>query len=98
MAAIVWVSMGTALWHFTIFMPDRFPGGIVGAFVWANMGALVVGLVSGGFSRPSLAEVGLADAIEGLVGGMAGLALAYAVDARSRRAERRRIGSGDAAR
>jgi hypothetical protein len=67
MAAIVWVSMGTALWHFTIFMPDRFPGGIVGAFVWANMGALVVGLASGGFSRPSLAEVHLADAVEGLL-------------------------------
>ena len=33
MAMLGWVMMGLAIWHFTIFLPDRFWGGIVGAFV-----------------------------------------------------------------
>ena len=32
MAMVVWVMMGIAVWHFTVFLPDRFWGGIVGAF------------------------------------------------------------------
>ena len=32
MAMVVWVMMGIAVWHFTVFLPDRFYGGIVGAF------------------------------------------------------------------
>ena len=28
---LVWVTTGVALWHFTVFLPDRFWGGIVGA-------------------------------------------------------------------
>ena len=38
MAMLVWVMMGIALWHFTIFVPDRFWGGIVGAFLGALFG------------------------------------------------------------
>ena len=30
--------MGLALWHFTIFVPDRFWAGIVGAFLGALFG------------------------------------------------------------
>ena len=33
MGLLAWVIMGLAIWHFTIFLPDRFWGGIVGAFV-----------------------------------------------------------------
>ncbi len=31
MGMLGWVMMGLAIWHFTIFLPDRFWGGIVGA-------------------------------------------------------------------
>ena len=40
MAMFAWVMMGLAIWHFTIFLPDRFWGGIVGAFVGALFGAV----------------------------------------------------------
>ena len=30
MGMLAWVMMGLAIWHFTIFLPDRFWGGIVG--------------------------------------------------------------------
>jgi ABC-type Fe3+ transport system permease subunit len=45
MAMLAWVMMGLAIWHFTIFLPDRFWGGIVGAFVGSLIGAIVVGLI-----------------------------------------------------
>ena len=32
---VVWFTMGIALWHFTVFLPDRFWQGIVGAFLGA---------------------------------------------------------------
>jgi len=35
--------MGLAIWHYTIFLPDRFWGGIVGAFLGAIVGAIVIG-------------------------------------------------------
>ena len=44
MGLLAWVIMGLALWHFTIFLPDRFWGGIVGAFLGAIVGAIVAGL------------------------------------------------------
>ena len=45
MGMLGWVIMGLAIWHFTIFMPDRFWGGIVGAFVGALVGSVLVGLI-----------------------------------------------------
>ena len=43
MALLVWFTMGIALWHFTVFLPDRFWQGIVGAFLGAVAGAVVFG-------------------------------------------------------
>jgi hypothetical protein len=40
-----WVMMGLAIWHFTIWLPDRFWGGIVGAFVGSLVGAILSGLL-----------------------------------------------------
>ena len=44
MGMLGWVMMGLAIWHFTIFLPDRFWGGIVGAFIGSLVGSVVVGL------------------------------------------------------
>jgi hypothetical protein len=85
MAAFVWISVATALWHFTIFVPDRFVGGMVGAFVWANLGAISLGVIAEGGSLPPLAEVGLADAAPGAIGGLLGLGGAYAWGSRAER-------------
>ena len=42
MGLLGWVMMGLAIWHFTIFLPDRFWGGIVGAFLGALIGIAFV--------------------------------------------------------
>ena len=41
MGMLGWVMMGLSIWHFTIFLPDRFWGGIVGAFIGSLAGALI---------------------------------------------------------
>jgi hypothetical protein len=83
MAALVWISVATAFWHFTIFVPDRFAGGMVGAFMCANLGALLVGVIAEGGSLPPLVEVALFDAALGAVGGLIGLGAAYAWGSRA---------------
>ena len=50
MAALAWVMMGLAIWHFAIFIPDRFWGGIVGSLLCAVVGAVIIGLIFSGFS------------------------------------------------
>jgi hypothetical protein len=85
MALFVWVAVATAFWHFTIFVPDRFPGGMVGAFAWANAGALLAGVAVNGLGMPPLAEVGHVDAAIGAAGGICGLAASYVYGARRER-------------
>ena len=43
MSVFVWVMIGIALWHGTVLVPDRFYGGLVGAFFAAVSGAVVSG-------------------------------------------------------
>ena len=52
MGMLAWVMMGLALWHFTIFLPDRFWGGIVGAFLGALLGGVAFGFIVNGFTVP----------------------------------------------
>ena len=53
MALVVWVTMGIAVWHFTVWPPDRFWGGIVGAFVAAFVSASVFGFLVNGLTVPA---------------------------------------------
>ena len=43
MAIVIWISVGVALWHLTIFVPDHFWGGIVGAMLGCVFGAVISG-------------------------------------------------------
>jgi uncharacterized YccA/Bax inhibitor family protein len=78
MAVLVWVMMGLALWHFTVYLPDRFWGGIVGAFLGALLGALVFGLIANGFSVPDRHDTDLIQAILAVPGALIGMGLVYA--------------------
>jgi hypothetical protein len=77
MSMLVWVMMGIALWHFTVFLPDRFWGGIVGAFIAAIIGAVLVGLIINGFSVPGRHDTDIASALEAIPGAILGLAASY---------------------
>jgi hypothetical protein len=82
MAALAWVMMALAIWHFTVYLPDKFWGGIVGAFVAAIAGALVFGFVVNGFSVPGTSETDLIQALEAIPGTLIGLGICYFIGAR----------------
>jgi hypothetical protein len=82
MAALVWVMMGIALWHFAIFVPDHFWSGIVGAFLGAAVGALLFGLLVHGLTVPGQDDTSLLNALEAIPGAIAGMAVVYAIGLR----------------
>lgn len=82
MGVLCWAMMGIAIWHFAIFIPDRFWGGIVGAFVFATVGAVIVGFILAGFSVPGDNDIQLLTAFEGIPGALLGLAAAYGIGVR----------------
>jgi hypothetical protein len=77
MGLLAWVIMGLAIWHFTIFLPDRFWGGIVGAFLGALIGAIVFGLAINGFTVPGENDTHVAQALEAIPGTLIGIAIVY---------------------
>lgn len=88
MALLVWFTMGIALWHFTVFLPDRFWQGIVGAFVGAVIGSILFGLIVQEASGRSLGDTDLGTALLAIPGTAIGLGVIYFLGVREeRRAE-----------
>jgi hypothetical protein len=83
MALVVFFMMGIALWHFTVFVPDRFWQGIVGAFIGAVIGSVVFGMIVQAASGKDLGDTDLSTALIAVPGTLIGLAIVYAIGMRS---------------
>ncbi|HEU4392926.1 MAG TPA: hypothetical protein VFR04_04730 [Solirubrobacterales bacterium] len=83
MALLVWFTTGIALWHFTVFLPDRFWQGIVGAFLGSVLGSIIFGLIVQEASGRSLGDTDLGTALVAVPGTAIGLAIVYAIGVRS---------------
>lgn len=83
MALLVFFIMGIALWHFTVFVPDRFWQGIVGAFVGAVFGSVIFGWIVQELSGKTLGETDLSTALIAVPGTLIGLGVVYAIGMRS---------------
>ena len=77
MGMLVWVMMGLAIWHFTVFLPDRYWGGIVGALLGAVIGAVLIALIINGFTIPGRHDTHIATSIDAIPGALIGIALVY---------------------
>jgi hypothetical protein len=86
MGALVWIMVGLALWHFTVFLPDRFWGGIVGAFLGALVGSFVFGLIINGGSIPGQDDTHLLTGLEGIPGALLGMAGVWMLGVRQEQA------------
>jgi hypothetical protein len=86
MSVLVWVMVGLALWHFSIYLPDHFWGGIVGALVGAIAGSIIGGLLLHGFAVPSRDAVDLQTFFEGIPGTVLGMGIVYFEGLRRERA------------
>jgi uncharacterized membrane protein YeaQ/YmgE (transglycosylase-associated protein family) len=82
MSLLVWVMMGIAVWHFTVFVPDRFRGGIVGAFLAGALGAAVFGFLVNGLTVPGRDDTELVQAFIAIPGAAVALAISYVWGAR----------------
>ena len=77
MGMLAWTMMGLALWHFTIWLPDHFWGGIVGAFLGALFGGIIFGFAINGGTVPGEADTHLLTALEAIPGAVLGMAAVY---------------------
>ncbi|HXR60097.1 MAG TPA: hypothetical protein VN732_02110 [Solirubrobacterales bacterium] len=85
MALVVFFIMGIALWHFTVFVPDRFWQGIVGAFLGAVIGSVVFGLIVQSASGKDLGDTDLSTALIAVPGTLIGLAVVWFIGVREER-------------
>ncbi len=83
MALLVWFTMGIALWHFTVFLPDHFWQGIVGAFVGSVLGAVIFGTIVELISGRGLGDTDLLTALTAVPGVAIGLGIVYMIGLRS---------------
>lgn len=89
MAILVWVLISLAIWHFTVFVPDRFVGGIVGAFGISIIGAILGGWLLSGLSMPSRDDTDVATVLLGIPGTLVALVALWLVGARREAAAER---------
>ena len=87
MALLGWIMMGIAIWHFTVFLPDRFWAGIVGAFVGSVIGAVLFALAISGFDLPSQADTDVVTILYAVPGTLIGLAVVYWIGMRQEAAQ-----------
>ena len=83
MAVLVWATLGIALWHFTIFLPDRFRGGIVGAFLGATFGAMISGAIAQIASGEGVGQTDIGTVVVAIPGCLIGLAFVYGLGVRA---------------
>jgi hypothetical protein len=85
MAPLVWFTTGVAIWHFTVFVPDRFWAGIVGALLGAAAGAMITGAIAQIATGQGIGETGIETVIYAIPGTLLGIAAVYAIGARKER-------------
>src|SRR3712207_9406789 len=74
---LIWVMTGIALWHFAVLVPDRFWGGIIGAFLAALAGGLITGFLLPSPGVPTDNPPGIGEALWAIPGSVLSLAASY---------------------
>lgn len=82
MSILVWTMVGIAIWHFAVLVPDKFWGGIVGAFLAAVAGALATGYALPVPGLPAANPPGIQEGLFAIPGALGALALSYWYGAR----------------
>jgi len=92
MGLLVWIMVAIALWHFTVFLPDRWWSGIVGAFAGSVLGSVIFGLIIHLGTVPGQADTDLLTAIESVPGAVLGMAVIWWLGIRGEQRERHHFG------
>ena len=89
MAALVWVTAGVSLWHFTVFVRDRFWSGIVGAFIGSVIGAIISGAIYQITSGLSIGQTSITTVLVAVPGALLGISIVYLIGVRQETREAR---------
>jgi len=79
---LVSFTVGLAFWHYTVFIPDRFWGGIVGALLGATTGAMFSGLIGQLATGRGVGDADYASIAFAVPGTFLGLAAIWALGVR----------------
>jgi uncharacterized membrane protein YeaQ/YmgE (transglycosylase-associated protein family) len=71
---LVWVMVGIAFWHFAVLVPDKFVGGIIGAFLVAVVGAFATGFALPAPGIPTENPPGIDEGLYAIPGAVLALA------------------------
>ncbi len=85
MSVLVWFTVGIAIWHFTVFIPDRFWAGIVGAFLGATTGAMITGALAQAATGRTIGDTDIATVLYAVPGTLLGLGAIYLLGLRGER-------------
>ena len=85
MGLLVWVMVAIALWHFTVFLPDRWWAGIVGAFAGSVVGSVIFGLIIHAGTIPGQNDTDFLTAAESVPGAVLGMAVVWWAGVRAER-------------
>lgn len=83
MSIVVWFTVALAIWHFTIFVPDRFWQGIIGALLGCVIGGLISGFVIEVALGRGISDTDLLTLITAIPGTLLGGYFVYWLGARS---------------
>jgi hypothetical protein len=81
-SVLVWATVGIALWHFAVLVPDKLLGGIIGAFLAALFGAFLTGFLLPTPGIPLDNPPGVGQALWPVLGAVVALGLSYGLGAR----------------
>jgi hypothetical protein len=81
-ALLVFFTMGIALWHFTVFLPDRFWQGIVGAFLGSVIVAMAVGTIILLVDGQAMGNTNIGTALTAIPGVLIGLGVVWLLGTR----------------
>jgi len=83
MAIVVWLTTGLALWHFSIFVPERFWQGIIGALIGALIGAVVSGALIQLALGEGVNDTGVVTFLAAIPGTIIGVGIIYWIGTRT---------------
>ena len=82
LSILIWAMIGIACWHAAVLVPDRFWGGIIGAFLAALFGGVASGFLLPAPGISSANPPGVAAALWAIPGATAALVGSYWYGAR----------------
>lgn len=82
MSVFVWAMVGIAIWHFAVVVPDRFLGGVMGAFLAALFGGFLSAFLLPSPGVPLDNPPGAGQALWPIPGALLALGLSYVLGAR----------------